>query len=135
MKAKIITYGGAGYNLMNTKEVLRFVGVDVVDDAGVRHFVSQSWKDGEEPNADGSCPSELLPEIKTRLKSWLYSGGRDKDLAEIAWMEANADAIDIAWFRGEAAAKRERAAGLVKQAEEYERIAIGIAEDAVEEAK
>jgi len=125
----IRAYGGAGYNLMNTSEVLRFVSISVEDDNGTRHQVEQSWKDGDEPDADGSCPSELLPEIKRRLKSWLYFGDRAKDLETIAWMEANIDAIDIAWYEGEAKRLRERAAKYIKGAEQCERVAANIRED------
>jgi len=119
MKVKVTHYGGKGYNWANQSEHIEFVGIEVIDDDGKRHFIDESFKEGEYPYPENR-PSEILPELKERAKHWLYKGDAKEFAETAAWMEERIDAIDLAWLEGKAADIRARAAELTRKAEGYE---------------
>lgn len=54
------------------------------------------WPEAEEPDTQGSVPSDIIELIAARVEAQFISG-RDRDREIIAWARANAEQLDSVW--------------------------------------
>lgn len=116
------------YNLLNTSEYSEQVVLTTPHGT-----VSAMWDDGDCPHDEDMRPSEVSELIRERLGRYLFMSDREAKLAICDAVKDNAARIDADWLNAQAAAIRQRAVQMLKQAQDMEADAAALMAEATGE--